>query len=275
MSIYPENIGIKLTKKTFSKVQIEALKNKLPKNLILRVYGLAGVGKGTLSKMLAQTLEIPNMESSLILRCATFIYENKNLPLNKENTDQVFEDMDIYVENQELKFGLNGAKIEKKDLKTANIDKKVTKYSSDLYVREKFDKALDNLVQRVFDSAVVADGRGAFEPYLLNAQQYGFQVIRILVDADQKVKAKRYYQEYVKNQILANPDFIETDNLKDKVLKEFEQAILERDKKDVANIEDKKIGLISQDSGILDTSHLTPGEVLETALSFVENQLKA
>ena len=275
MSVYPKNIGIKLTKKSFSEKDIENLKKELPKNLILRVYGLAGVGKGTLSKMLAKTLEIPNMESSLILRCATFIYENKNLPLNKENTDQVFQDMDIYIENQELKFGLNGAKIEKSQLKTANIDKNVTKYSSDLYVREKFDKALDDLVQRVFDSAIVADGRGAFEPYLLNAEKHGFKVIRILVDADQKVKAQRYYQEYIKNQILADPDFIETEDLKEKVLTEFEQAILERDKKDVANIIDKKIGLISEDSGFLDTSNLTPQEALETALEFVNSQFKS
>lgn len=273
MSVYPENVGIKLTKKSFSSSQIQALKAKLPKNLIIRVYGLAGVGKGTLSKMLAKTLDIPNMESSLILRCATFIYENRNLVLNQENTDRVFEDMDIFVENNELKFGLNGAKIEKSQLKSAKIDKKVTKYSSDLYVREKFDKTLDDLVQRVFDSAIVADGRGAFEPYLLNAEKHDFKIIRILVDADQKIKAKRYYQEYIKNQILDNPDFIETDDLKDKVLAEFEQAILDRDKKDIANIIDKNIGLISEDSGILDTSYLTPQEALETALDFIASNI--
>jgi cytidylate kinase len=273
MSVYPEGVGTHLKKASFSQDQIKNLKSSLPKNLIIRIYGLAGVGKGTVSKMLADTLSIPNLESSLILRCATFIYKKLDLDLTDKNTDLVFEKMDISVDSGKLIFGMEGEAISKPELKSAFVDKNINTYSSNLYVRSKFDEALDDLVQRVFDSACVADGRGSHEPYLVNAEKHGFKVVRILVDADQKIKAERYYQEYLKQEKVKNPDFQETEDLKDKVLKEFELAILGRDKKDIKNIEDKGIGLISEDSGILDTSYLTPQECLETALSFISSRL--
>ncbi len=273
MSVYPKGIATNLTKTSFSKEKIKKLKNTLPKNLIIRVYGLAGVGKGTLSQMLSETLDIPNLESSLILRCATYIYEKLQLDLTNLNTDKVFNEMDIYVVDGKLKFGLDGEEIKKDKLKNPFIDAHVTKYSTDLYVRQKFDEALDDLVQRVLDSACVADGRGSHEPYLVNAENHGFRVIRILVDTDRKIKAERYYDNYLKNKKKEDPNYQDTNQEKKQILEEFKETIIARDEKDIKNIKEKGIGLISKDSGFIDSSYMTPQEVLETALNFIEQQI--
>jgi cytidylate kinase len=142
-------------------------------------------------------------------------------------------------------------------------------------VRQKFDEKLVDLVENKIASACVADGRGSHEPYLVRAEKNGMQVIRILVDADYEVRAERYYQDYLRKQQTNNPNFQETPELRNQVLEEFKQTIVQRDERDAQTIQEQEIGLISPDSGILDTSHKTPQEVLETALTFISEQLSA
>ena len=272
-SVYPEGVGINLSYQKFSHTQVKSLKQNLPKNVLIRVYGLAGVGKGTLSKMLAETLEIPNLESSLILRCVTHIYLDKDFDLTETNTDLVFKNFKIEIKNQQLNFTYKSKILPKEILKAPIIDKNITKYSSNLYVRKKFDQSLSNLVQKSLKSAAVADGRGSHEPYLIEAEKNNFLVIRVLLDAKTEIKAERYYENFVKIEKAKNPDFQETESKKQAVLKEFEKNILDRDQKDVQNILDKKIGLISEDTGVIDTSFLTPNQVLETVLNFVQKKI--
>jgi len=272
-SVYQEGVGINLSYQKFSHTQVKSLKQNLPKNVLIRVYGLAGVGKGTLSKMLAETLEIPNLESSLILRCVTHIYLDKDFDLTETNTDLVFKNFKIEIKNQQLNFTYKSKILPKEILKAPIIDKNITKYSSNLYVRKKFDQSLSNLVQKSLKSAAVADGRGSHEPYLIEAEKNNFLVIRVLLDAKTEIKAERYYENFVKIEKAKNPDFQETESKKQAVLKEFEKNILDRDQKDVQNILDKKIGLISEDTGVIDTSFLTPNQVLETVLNFVQKKI--
>jgi len=270
---YPKNIGKILEKATFSQDQLESLKNNLSKKVIIRVYGLAGVGKGTLSESLAKSLQIPNLESSMILRIATFGYLKLGLELSDLNTQKVFEKIDIKVVDNSLEFYFENKFVDRKSLKNPVIDKNVTDFSSDLFVRQKFDDTLDNLVQKVFKTAVVADGRGAFEPYLLKAEKSGFKIIRVLLDSSDEIKAKRYYRGFIKSEKAKNPDFDEKVINKQEFLKEFEKTVVQRNQKDITNILDKKIGLISKDSGLIETSNLSPQEVLETTLDFIAKSL--
>jgi cytidylate kinase len=275
---YPKNIGKKISKKSFSldknSNQLNYLKQILSKKTIIRVYGLAGVGKGTLSKNLSDILEIPNLESSMILRAATFGYLKLNLKLNQENTKIVFDKIGIEIVNNNLVFSFENKSLEKKDLKSPIIDKNVTDFSSNEFVREKFDQTLDKIVQEVFKSSCVADGRGALEPYLIKSESLGVKVIRILLDSDDETKAQRYYQSFIKSKKDINPNFVEDLTHKQEFLEEFEKTVIARNKKDIENILDKKIGLISEDSVLIDTSNLSPTEVLETALYFIQKSLQ-
>jgi cytidylate kinase len=275
---YPKNIGKKISKKSFNldknSDQLRYLKQVLSKKTIIRVYGLAGVGKGTLSKNLSDILEIPNLESSMILRAATFGYLKLNLELNQKNTKTVFDKIDIKVVNNNLVFSFENQFLEKKDLKSPIIDKNVTNFSSNKFVRERFDQTLDKIVQETFKSSCVADGRGALEPYLVKAENLGIKVIRILLDSDDETKAERYYQSFIATKKNKNPNFFEDLSHKQEFLEEFEKTVIARNKKDIENILDKKIGLISEDSALIDTSDLSPKEVLETTLDFIQKSLQ-
>jgi cytidylate kinase len=273
MSVYPQGIGLYLAKNSFSAENLNVLKSKLDKNLIFRVFGLAGVGKGTLSEMLSETLEIPHIESGLIIRCATFIYQDLKLELTDENTDLVFAKMEILAD-KELSFFYNNQKIAKSELKKPIIDENVTYYSSNLYLRKKFDDALDNLIQNTIQTACVADGRGSAEPYLLNAEDTGKTVIRLLLDTDINIKAERYYQHFVRQEKLKNPDYKENPEEKNRILTEFQTTILARDQKDIDNIISKNLGLISKDTAVVNTSFMTPQEVLETVLNYIDFRIE-
>jgi cytidylate kinase len=273
MSVYPQGIGLYLAKNSFLAENLNVLKSKLDKNLIFRVFGLAGVGKGTLSEMLSETLEIPHIESGLIIRCATFIYQDLKLELTDENTDLVFAKMEILAD-KELSFFYNNQKIAKSELKKPIIDENVTYYSSNLYLRKKFDDALDNLIQNTIQTACVADGRGSAEPYLLNAEDTGKTVIRLLLDTDINIKAERYYQHFVRQEKLKNPDYKENPEEKNRILTEFQTTILARDQKDIDNIISKNLGLISKDTAVVNTSFMTPQEVLETVLNYIDFRIE-
>ena len=270
---YPKNIGILLSKNSFDFEKLDFLKSNLSKTVIIRVYGLAGVGKGTLSENLSNILEIPNLESSMILRAATFGYLKLKLELNQQNTKKIFDKISIQIVENCLEFSFEGQVLDKKDLKAPEIDKNVTDFSSNVFIRQKFDETLDELVQETFKTACVADGRGALEPYLLKAEKLGFTVIRILLDSSDEIKAQRYYGSFIKNKKSKNPNFVEEIEHKVEFLKEFEHNIVKRNNKDIQNILEKDLGLISLDSGLIDTSNLSPQEVLEIALGFIQKKL--
>lgn len=266
MSVYPKNLAINLSSKPFDSKKTIELKNNLPNNLIIRVYGLAGVGKGTLSKSLADTLGIPNIESSFILRCATHIFQEMNLDFSKENIDKVFAEFKVSTDQSGLVFDWKGKKISDKELKTPKVDELVPVVAQIPHVREKFDTTLDNVVLEL-NKPLVADGRGSHEPYLVKAEKRGWKVVRLLLDASDEIKADRYLAKYLSKHPNLNSD------QKEDIIKEFKKTVVERNHQDVKNILDKNLGLISEDSGFIDTSNMSPQEVLETALNFVQESL--
>jgi len=267
VSIYPNNIAKKLEYSEYNFDNIEFLKSKLPKNLIIRIYGFAGVGKGTVSKMLSQALDIANVETSFILRCATYIYQDLGLELNNQNTDLVFSKMKVWVDSQSLKFEYKDKPLTSIELKTPQVDQQVPIVAQNQYIRDKFDDYLDNLVKDM-QKAFISDGRGSHEPYLVKAEERGQLVIRILLDASDEVKAERYLAAF----IAKNPEANKQTQIQ--VLEEFKNTIIARNNKDAQNIIEKNLGLISSDSGLIDTSNFTTNQVLETALDFINSKLE-
>lgn len=266
MSIYPANIAKKLEYQLFNLENITDLRNSLPQNLIIRIYGFAGVGKGTISKMLSDALGVANLESSFILRCATYIYLDLKLELDDDNTDLVFSKMKVWMDDKALNFEYNGISLTAKVLKTPEIDRNVAIFAQNQHIRNKFDDYLDCLVKES-KKPFIADGRGSHEPYLVKAEQRGQPIIRILLDASDEVKAERYLASY----LIKNPQAKKEEQAK--ILEEFKNTILVRNDQDAKNIIEKNLGLISTDSGLIDTSDLNPNQVLETSLNFIQKRL--
>lgn len=271
MSVYPENVGSKIIQSTFSLLQIQSLKQDLPKDTIVRVYGLSGVGKGTLSEKISESLAIPCLNSGLIWRAITYICLDLQIPPTTLDTRIITDNLITNIDLQGLYFFYNQKKLLESDLKNNSIDKEVYKFAQNQILRDLFDDILQDILFTQKKTPIVSDGRGSHEPYLVEAENRKYKVIRILVDCDQEVKTQRYFLQYAKN----HPEFdLKNPDSKEKLINEFKQDIVTRDQKDVENIIAKNLGLISEDTGILDNSTLTPQQTLETALAYIERRLQ-
>jgi cytidylate kinase len=265
--------GIVLSKFIVPISEVDRIKKNLPDKFILHVYGLAGVGKGTLTKSLSELLDLPLFETSLIYRATTFVYHDLMCPLTKENTDKVFSLMDAFMKDGELFISYKSKPIDRSSLKNSYIDTHVAEYSADEYIREKTDKFVSYVLLKVLEGKCITDARGAYPPYLEEAEEEGFLVAKINLYADFDEKVKRMHNDYIKHAKKVNPHFDEDSEESSKFYEESRKTLADRDGKDIETHERLKIGLISSDSGVIDTTEMTVDEVIGTALHFVGNKI--
>ncbi len=265
--------GILLPKTIVPIEELAKIKENLPEKFIIHVYGLAGVGKGTLTKNLSDLLEIPLFETSLIYRATTFIYHDLMCPLTKENTDKVFSLMDAFMRDGELVISYKSKPVERSSLKNSYIDTHVAEYSADEYVRDKTDKFVSYVLLKVLEGRCITDARGAYPPYLEEAEQEGFLVAKVNLYADFEEKVRRMHNDYIKHAKRVNPHFNEDSDEAGSFYEESRKTLESRDSKDIETHERLKIGLISADSGVVDTTKMSVDEVIGTTLHFVSNKI--
>lgn len=273
MSIYPDSLGIHLSKNSLTFDQIENIKSSLPKNVIVRIFGFAGAGKGTLSQILSSYLSIPNVESSLIWRAATHIFEELTLPITPKNGKLVFSKIQTTTgEGNTLNIVYDGILLEKSVLKRSFIDEKVSIYSSVDFLREEFYDKLVSFLKSISSSCIL-DGRGAYPRYIKDMEANGYNIIRIFLDARDDVKAERYYLAKIGKLKLKNSNFVESESEKIKIINEFKLAIVERNKNDWETWLRLNMGTLTEDTGVLDTSDLNEQETAQTALAFIKSRI--
>jgi len=260
-----------LDKTTYPIDQIANLKHKIPPKTIISIFGLAGVGKGTLSQKLANSLEIPNLDTGKIWRALTYIYTTLNLEINDINSDLVFEKLGVLVEENELKFQFQDKILTHTDLKNGLIDSKVSLIAKDDYTHQKFFGKCLEIYRTIENSAFVRDGRGASPKDIRLAESDGFRIVRILLDCSDNVKWKRYYQNIFINKRGNNSNIEESKEFEEKLKKEFEINILERNTRDIESQLKLGNGLITPETAVIINDNMTPQEVLETVFNYLDN----
>ena len=271
---YPEGVGKVIVKHLYEKSKIPRLVDNLPDDVIIRVYGLAGVGKGTLSRSLSQILDIPHVEGSFILRAATYAYEDMSLELNKENTRKVFEKISpIIGEDNDLQMVYNGKVLERSDLKNSFIDTHVTKYSGDVDVREAYYAKLGHFLSFGVEGPCIVDSRGGMPPYIENAIINGKHVIQILLKVDDTEAFERYYESVLESKQKHNPEYKDNDLHRAEALAQFKLDVVERNELDVVMMKKMGLGLITPDTGVLDTSDCNVDEMIGSTLNYISDEI--
>lgn len=266
-SPYPNNIGKILNPKSH---QFE-----LDKKTIIRIFGLAGAGKGTLAKQLVDYYNIDNLETSYILRSATYIYLQLGLEFNNENTKVVFEQIEVTFYDKKLHFywiKQNDYKIKltDKELRSNEVQAKVAVFSGNPEFRIQYYNKINYALNNLIDCAVILDGRGSNTPYLNQAEEDGFKVVRIFLWASEKSNYERYKAAYkIRNEITELNWFTEDE---EKCRAEYKTNISERNIQDYENAVSNKLGLLTPETGIIDTSNLSPIQVLQVAVDFIQTQ---
>jgi cytidylate kinase len=272
LSPYPNNIGKILNP--------QPNQFELDKKTIIRIFGLAGAGKGTLAKQLVDYYNIDNLETSYILRSATYIYlelmkESPSIEFNKENTKAVFDQIYITFSNKKLHFSWfrihnNTIQLTDTELRSNEVQAKVAIFSGDSFFRNEYYKKINYILNELVDKSVILDGRGSNTPYLNQAEADGFKIIRIFLWAGEESSYQRYKTAYIERNNLQNSFWTNDINLKCK--SEFKTNIADRNIQDYENAVSNNLGLLTAETGIIDTSDLTPIQVLQIAVDFIQSK---
>lgn len=267
-SVYPDNIGFKLTRKDFS-ISPSFKKNNLPKKTIIRIYGLSGVGKGRLSANLSSALNIPNLDTGKVFRAVCYVYiDQKFEEINPDNTLKVFNSLSFKIVNNQLQILYKNKELTTANLKSTIIDANITNYSKHPNLRQQTYDLILNLIVNKIDTACLTDARGASEDYIDKAEAMGYKIIRILVDVDFDTKLSRYYEEnkYAKERELGRTLRVDE---REKLYKQLWKVMKERDSKDLEISKSGQWQLISADSAILDTGEYNIQDGFHLVLNYI------
>lgn len=161
---------------------------------IVALDGPAGSGKGTVTKILAQKLGLINIDTGAMYRCVALEMLNKNIKLDElDKIKELLNNIDISLKETKDKqiVLLNGQDVSS-EIRTNRVTEIVSPVSSIKEIREK----LVDLQRKMAKSQdVIMEGRDITTVVFPNAD------VKIYLDADVEERAKRRYEQNIKNNI--------------------------------------------------------------------------
>ena len=219
----------------------------------ISIDGTAGSGKGTLSKRLSRTLKYPYLDTGLLYRKVALVYKNNFL--NQIENKNIINRLEIL----QLVENINFEKLKSDDLRDESIGFLASKIAKIPELRVKLNQFQINFANKMLKikGGCILDGRDIGTNIMPNAD------IKIFVDASIEVRTERRIKEL---------NLLDLDSKKkDHIFKSIFKEMSLRDKNDY----NRKVSplKIPEDALKIDTSNLTPNEVENIALNFI-NQKK-
>lgn len=216
-------------------------------SFIVAIDGPAGTGKGTVTKIIAQKLNLVNIDTGAIYRCVALDMLNKNIKLDdNEKIKLLLENINIELKEMngnQLVF-LNG-----QDVTDEIRSKRVTECVSQVSSIKQIRIAMANLQREMgLKQDSIMEGRDIGTYVFPNAD------VKIYLDADVEERAKRrLIQNKEKNIDMSYEEILANIKMRD-----------ENDKK-------KELGAlkIADDAVVIDTTHLTIDEVVQKIVDII------
>lgn len=221
-------------------------------SFVVAVDGPCGSGKGTITKRVQKKLGLMNLDSGILYRCVTLeaIYNN----LNEENTEQILkllDYIDIQIENTDEKdiVFLNGNDVTDR-IRDFDVSTLVSKVSPIIPLRERIVEFQRKLTA---GKNVIVEGRDTGTVVFPNAD------IKIYLDANVEVRARRRYEEYIKNGNYLS----------------FEEVLESMRQRDMDDYH-KPYGALKQaeDATLIDSTNMSIDEVVENICRLIQEKLK-
>lgn len=216
-------------------------------SFIVAIDGPAGTGKGTVTKIIAEKMNLVNIDTGAIYRCVALDMLNKNIKLDdNEKIRQLLENINIELKemnDNQLVF-LNG-----QDVTDEIRSKRVTECVSQVSSIKQIRIAMANLQREmVLKQDSIMEGRDIGTYVFPNAD------VKIYLDADVEERAKRrLIQNKEKNIDMSYEEILANIKMRD-----------ENDKK-------KELGAlkVADDAVVIDTTHLTIDEVVNKIIDVI------
>lgn len=217
---------------------------------VVAIDGPAGSGKGTITKLVGEKLNLVNVDTGAMYRCVTLDCLRKNiLPEELEKIEKVLEKIDIRFEKdkeKELVF-LNGENVTE-EIRSTDVNLNVAKFAAVKIIRDKMTP-----LQREMGKTtnIIMEGRDIGTVVFPDAD------VKIYLDCSVEERANRRYKQNLAKGI-------------ETTYKEVLASIKERHRleteRDVAPF------VQAEDAVYLDSTNLTIEEVVKKVVEIIENK---
>lgn len=213
-------------------------------SLIVAIDGPAGSGKGTVTKLIANRLDLQYIDTGAMYRCVALkmLEEKVNLE-DEEKIKNILESIEIDLDGSKVLLNKRDVTKEIRSIDVSNFASPVSAISC---IRTKMVDLQRNLAN---GKNVIMEGRDIGTVVFPDAN------VKIYLDASPEERARRRVEQNEKNGIESNYEQILND-------------IIERDTRDMSreNSPLKK----ADDAILIDTTKLTIEEVIEKIISIIE-----
>lgn len=216
------------------------------KNMVIAIDGPAGAGKSTISKILAQKLNIEYIDTGAMYRAVTLKIIRMGIDLQD---DEAIKDMLKYTKIDFVKgrIYLDGEDVSE-EIRTIKVSSKVSDVAAKPYVREKLVEIQRKMAMQ---KSVIMDGRDIGTNVLKDAN------VKIFLTASIEERAKRRYKEMIEKGINVT----------------FEEICRDIENRDRIDSTRKTNPLRKAEDAVdIDTTSKTIDEVVEEIISIVNKQ---
>ena len=220
---------------------------------VVAIDGPAGSGKGTITKIVAEKMNLVSVDTGAMYRCVTLNIINENIEITDiEKIKEILKNIKIELkkENDTQKVYLNGKDVTK-EIRTDKVNKIISPISKIKEVREKM-----TILQREIglNQNIIMEGRDIGTAVFPNAN------VKIYLDAKPEERARRRYEQNKENGI--------NDQTYEQILESVKNRDLIDSTREIAPL--KK----ADDAILIDSTNMTIEEVANKVIEIINEQIK-
>ncbi|MBP3503345.1 MAG: (d)CMP kinase [Clostridia bacterium] len=219
-------------------------------SFIVAIDGPAGSGKGSITKLVAEKLNLECIDTGAMYRCVTLEMINKNIQINElDKIKNLLNDIDIKLEDENQKVLLNGEDVTQK-IRSIEVTKKVSQVSA---IKEVRIKLVDLQRKMAKDKNIIMEGRDITTVVFPKAD------VKIYLDADVEERARRRFKQ----------------NQEKNIESTYEEVLSDMKKRD-KNDKNKEFGAlkVAEDAILLDSTNLTIKQTTKEIIRIIKRKQK-
>ena len=221
-------------------------------SFVVAIDGPAGTGKGTITKIVAEELNLINIDTGAMYRCvALAALRNEINETQIDKLEELLENIDIKLEREDgnIKVFLNGEDVTKR-IRENDVNNCVAKYAAVKCVRDK----MAPLQRKMGENAnIIMEGRDIGTAIFPNAD------VKIYLDASVEERARRRYKQNLEKGI--------TDETYEEVLENIKQRHILETTREINPLRK------ADDAILLDSTELTIEQVKNRVIEIIKEKV--
>ena len=219
-------------------------------SFVVAIDGPAGSGKGSITKIIADKMNLSCIDTGAMYRCVTLDMINKNINVDElDKVKELLKNIDINLDEENQKVYLNGEDVTKK-IRSIEVTKQVSKVSA---IKEVRLKLVDMQRKIAKNKDIIMEGRDITTVVFPNAD------VKIYLDADVEERAKRRFKQ----------------NEEKGIESKYEEVLEDMKKRDYNDMH-KEFGALvkSEDAILIDSTKMTINQVTNEIIKIIKETKK-